>query len=200
MEKDSAMTEDLPSPVRQRNRWVPAAVLAAFVAPILVAWWFAILHPEAVPPRQLNHGELIRPPIDFSATPAGAALARLEFAPAEWGLVYFGAGPCSNECVSRIELLATIRGLLGAQGARVHVAALIDSPPSASLGLAITIVDIGARSLLTQEVAVRTGLMRENGIVIVDSQRKAMMIFPADAPPADIKEDLKRLLRGSAIN
>lgn len=194
------MTEDLPAPAPQRNGWVPIAVLATFVAPILVAWWFAILHPEAAPPRQLNHGELIHPPIDFSATSAGSTFATLELAPAEWGLVYFGAGSCANECVSRIELLTTIRGLLGAQGARVHVAALIDSPPSTPFAQAITIVDIGARSLLAREVAARTGSVRESGIVIVDSQRLAMMIFSVDAPPADIKTDLKRLLRGSAIN
>ncbi len=175
-------------------------MLAAFVAPILAAWWFAILHPEAAPPRQLNHGELIQPPVDLSSIVAGAALAKLELAPAEWGLVYFGAGPCAQECVSQVELLATIRGLLGAQGARVHVAALIDSPPSTTLGPTVTIVDRGARDLLARETATRSGVMRENGIVIVDSQRLAMMIFPVNAPPAHIKEDLKRLLRGSAIN
>jgi hypothetical protein len=194
------MTENLHSPPRQRNRWIPLAVLAAFVAPILAAWWFAILHPEAVPPNQLNHGQLIHPPIDLSAPPAGAALAEFKLAPAEWGLVYFGAGPCTQECASRVELLATIRGLLGAQGARVHVAALVDSAPTTAIAQALTIVDTGARSLLAREAAARSGSMRENGIVIVDSQHLAMMIFPADAPPADIKEDLKRLLRGSAIN
>ena len=194
------MTEDLSTPQRQRGRWVPRAVLAAFVAPILVAWWFAILHPEAAPPRQLNHGELIHPPIDLAAVLAGAALTELKLAPAEWGLVYFGAGPCANECVSHVELLATIRGLLGAQGARVHVAALVDSLPSTPTCQFIPIVDRGARILLAREAAARSGSMRESGVVIVDSQYLAMMIFSADAPPANIKEDLKRLLRGSAIH
>lgn len=70
----AAVTDNLAAPVRKRSGWVPLTVLAVFVAPILVAWWLAILHPEAAPPRQLNHGELIRPPVDFSADPAGAGL------------------------------------------------------------------------------------------------------------------------------
>ena len=196
----AAVTDNLAAPVRKRSGWVPLTVLAVFVAPILVAWWLAILHPEAAPPRQLNHGELIRPPVDFSADPAGASLTALALAPAEWALMYFGPGPCAADCVRHIELLATIRSLLGAQGARVRVAALVDSAPPTPLTQAVTIADADARRLLTREAAARTGIVREEGIVILDSRRLAMMIFPLDAPPAGIKEDLKRLLRGSAIH
>lgn len=184
----------------KRQRWVPFAVVIAFVAPILVAWWFAIMHPEKIPQRQLNHGELIQPPVDFSAEAAGAALKALQLAPAEWGLMYYGAGPCGVDCVKTVELLTTIRGLVGAQGARVHVAALVDAAPAQSIDQALIIADAGARALLAREVAARTGVAREHGIVIVDSQRFAMMLFSADAEPGGIKEDLKRLLRGSAIN
>ncbi len=184
----------------KRNGWVPLAVLAVFVLPILVAWWFAIMHPEAVPQGQLNHGELIHPPVDFMSTPAGPALAALKLAPADWGLMYFGAGPCASDCVRVVELLTTVRSLIGAQGARVHVAALVDAAPAPVIDQALTIVDAGARALLAREAAARTGTRREQGIVLLDSQRLAMMIFAVDASPADIKEDLKRLLRGSAIN
>lgn len=124
----------------------------------------------------------------------------LALAPAEWALMYFGPGPCAADCVRHIELLATIRSLLGAQGARVRVAALVDSAPPTPLTQAVTIADADARRLLTREAAARTGIVREKGIVILDSRRLAMMIFPLDAPPAGIKEDLKRLLRGSAIH
>ncbi len=183
----------------KRNGWVPLAVVAAFVAPILVAWWFAIVHPEALPPRQLNHGELLQPPVDFAANPACAALDALKLAPAEWGLMYYGPGPCAADCVRQVELLTTIRSLIGAQGARIHVAALVDAAPAQPIAQALTIADAGARVWLAREAAGRTGTARDQGIVILDSRRLAMMIFPADASPAGIKEDLKRLLRGSAI-
>jgi len=189
----------LASPPK-RNRWVLLAVVAAFVLPILLAWWFAIMHPEAVPKRQLNNGELIHPPIDFAADPAGAPLKALQLAPAEWSLVYFGAGPCSAECVRLVEVLTTIRGLVGAQGARVHVAALVDGAPDQPIDQALVIPDAAARALLAREATARTGTARDQGIVILDSRRLAMMIFSVDADPAGIKEDLKRLLRGSAIN
>lgn len=189
-----------PTPPARRNSWVPIAVIAAFVAPILVAWWFAIAHPEAAPSKQLNHGELIHPPVDFAADPAGAALEALTLAPAEWGLMYFGAGPCAADCQRTVNLLTTIRGLVGAQGARVHVAALVDAGPAQPLEQAVTIAAPAARALLAREAAARTQVSRDQGIVILDSQRLAMMIFSADADPAGIKEDLKRLLRGSAIN
>lgn len=194
------MTEHVSPKPPRRNAWVPFAVISAFVAPILVAWWFAIVHPEAVPQRQLNHGELIHPPIDFAADPAGAALAALQLEPAEWGLVYFGAGPCTADCERLVKLLTTIRSLIGAQGARIHVAALVDAAPAQPIEQALTIADTGARALLAREAAARTGNARDQGIVILDSRRLAMMIFSVDASPAGIKEDLKRLLRGSAIN
>ncbi len=194
------MADTLPPSPARRNGWVPLAVIGAFVVPILVAWWFAIMHPEAVPHRQLNHGELIEPPIDFSADPDGAALQGLTLAPAEWGLVYYGVGPCAADCVRRVELLTTIRSLIGAQGARIHVAALVDAAPARPIPQALTIADAAARALLAREAAARTGTVRDQGIVILDSRRLAMMIFSADASPAGIKEDLKRLLRGSSIN
>lgn len=194
------MSESLPPLEPRRNGWVPMVVIAVFVAPILVAWWFAISHPEAVPHRQLNHGELIQPPIDFAADPAGAALEALALAPAEWGLVYFGAGPCESACQRSLALLATIRGLIGAQGARVHVAALVDAAPGPAQAQVLTIAAPEARALLAREAAARTGKSRDQGIVILDSRRLAMMIFSVDADPAGIKDDLKRLLRGSAIN
>lgn len=192
------MTEEQLAVMRKRSGWIPLAVLAAFVAPILLAWWFAIVHPEAAPQQQLNHGKLIHPPIDFSSDPAAVARAALELAPAEWGLMYFGAGPCTADCTRGIEMLTTIRSLLGAQGARVHVAALLDGPAPAAIAQAVVIIDARTRRGLAGEIRTRTGTVSDSGIVILDSRRLAMMSFPPDAPPADIKEDLKRLLRGSA--
>ena len=192
------MAEEIVAPRGTRNRWVPVAVLGVFVLPILVAWWFAILHPEDTPQRLLNHGALIEPPLDFSIDPAGQALAALALAPSEWGLMYYGA--CATDCVGRIERLTTIRSLLGAHGARVHVAALVDVAPAAALAQAVIIADARARAFLAREVATRTGVAREQGIVILDSRRLAMMVFAVDASPAGIKDDLKRLLRGSAIH
>lgn len=194
------MADSSPASSAKRKGWVPLAVIGAFVAPILLAWWFAIMHPEAVPQRQLNHGELIQPPLDFTAEPAGAALQTLQLAPAEWGLMYFAPGPCAADCVRQVELLTTIRGLIGAQGGRIHVAALVDVAPDQPIAQALVIADSGARTLLAREAAARTGTARDQGIVILDSRRLAMMIFSADADPAGIKEDLKRLLRGSSIN
>ncbi|CAN0176871.1 unnamed protein product, partial [Phaeothamnion confervicola] len=176
------------------------ALVAAFVVPILIAWWFAIMHPEAVPQGQLNHGELLHPPIDLKPAAAGAALDALKLAPAEWGLMYYAAGPCAADCARVVELLLTVRSLIGAHGARVHVAALVDAAPSPAIAQALTIVDADARALLAREAAARTGTHREHGIVLLDSQRLAMMIYAVDASPVGIKEDLKRLLRGSAIN
>lgn len=194
------MADNTPAISPQRNRWVPLAVVAAFVLPILVAWWFAIMHPEAVPQGQLNHGELLHPPVDLRPAAAGATLEALKLAPAEWGLMYYGAGPCAADCARVVELLTTVRSLIGAHGARVHVAALVDVAPAQDFAQALTIVDAGARARLAREAAARTGIVREQGIVLLDSQRLAMMIFAVDASPVGIKEDLKRLLRGSAIN
>ena len=192
------MSDAADTAPRRRNGWIPLLVVAAFVVPILVAYWFAILHPEAAPKRLLNRGSLIEPPIAFDADPAGQALRVLDLQPDEWGLVYFGTGPCAQECLARLELASTIRTLIGAQGKRVHLVALVDEAPASPPALTRVIADAAARGLLSAELAKR-GAPAEAGYVFVDARRIAMMAFAPDAPPADIKEDLKRLLRASSV-
>lgn len=184
---------------RWRNHLIALGILAAFVLPILIAFWFAVLQPHSAQRALLNHGTLIQPPLDTAADPATAPLARVPFGISDWGLLYYGRGPCAEDCAKGVALLATIRELSGKEGTRVHVIALVDAA-SSPLANATTIVDSAAREFVARTVAARTGLARETAIVLLDWRGFIMMTFPPDAPPIDIKADLQRLLKASAIH
>ncbi|MEQ8496202.1 MAG: hypothetical protein RLW42_18465 [Gammaproteobacteria bacterium] len=195
------MTETNP-PTRRglSSRITLLLVVSAFVVPILVAWWMARVQPPVSGGHLVNHGTFIRPPLDIHADDALAPLGAVPLAPSEWALVYYAPGACEDACVAAIEDLQTIRSLLGQATTRVRVAALIDR---AGVNLAAThvVIDAAARERLARGVAAASGAgaSREEGIVFLDWRGQIMMYFPDVSAPADIKKDLKRLLRASQI-
>ena len=185
--------------VRRRNRWYALTIIGAFVAPILVAFWIAILHPQVLSQHRLNHGLLLTPPLDLADVPALLTLAQFPFKPGEWGMLYYAAGACAEDCAKAVARLADIRELSGQDGTRVHVIALVDAA-ARPIARATTVVEHEARSELARAVAVRTGVGGDAAIVLLDGRGFLVMAFPPDAPSADIKADLKRLLRASATH
>ena len=174
-------------------------VLAVFVLPIVVAYWFAILHPQVTTRPLLNHGVLLDPPIAVATDPATQSLAQIPLGVSEWGLLYVAAGSCAERCAKAVTQLVTVRQLVGKEGTRVHVIAVVDSAPQA-LPDARTITDPVAREFISRAVGDHLPQAREQAIVFFDWRGFIMLAFAADASPADIKADLQRLLRASAIH
>ena len=191
----------MPDPEPRKNtRAAPTllALITVFVLPIILAWWLAVVRPPVGESKLLNHGTLIRPPIDIASNPAMRSLEKIELSPGEWAMVYVGGGPCEAACVAALNKLATIRAVLGQGAIRVRVAALVDGSDGTVPGTVI-VTDRQARSFLSGTLGSRLAAEAEHGIVFLDWRGQIMMYFEVDASSGDIKKDVKRLLRASKI-
>jgi len=171
-----------------------ALVVALFVLPILIAAWMARNQAGLDGQLLVNHGMFIRPPLDIETDPATAPLRDVALGPGEWAIVYFTSGACDAPCPTVVETLLTLKSLLGNAATRVRVVRVSDEAAAAEHGL-ISIADPGVR----QRLAGLASSEVDSGVVFLDWRGQIMMLFPATAPPADIKSDLKRLLRASKI-
>jgi hypothetical protein len=80
----------------------------------------------------------------------------------------------------------------------VHINGLFASGNSQQLGY---LNDSDALKLLSSEIAARTEFSRvTSGIFFADWRGQVVSYFPENANPADIKKDIKRLLRGSKVD
>ena len=180
------------------SRLIGFLVVTAFVAPILIAWWVVRTPSLLSDIGLLNRGSLISPPIDIAVSEGYGPLGELEMSPGEWAIVYFSDSRCDDSCLKTFNLLSTIRGLLGHSGTRVHINGLFASGNSQQLGY---LNDSDALKLLSSEIAARTEFSRvTSGIFFADWRGQVVSYFPENANPADIKKDIKRLLRGSKVD
>ena len=187
-----------PAPRKSRATPMLLALIAVFTLPIALAWWLAVVRPPSSDAGLLNHGLLIRPPLDVAAHRETQALDHIQLQPSEWAMIYVGSGPCETVCEATMNKLATIRSVLGQGAIRVRLGALIDKPGT-PLPNTMTVADESTRSFVTATIKARVSAAHERGIVFMDWRRQVMMVFDADAPPGDIKKDIKRLLRASKI-
>lgn len=179
-----------------RNRATLLLIAAIFVMPIGVAWLYAAGVFGLNDRGHLNHGELISPPLALTDLPASTALAPLLKLPAaDWAALYVARGNCDAACVKGLRELAVIRTLVGKEGTRVSVFGVVAAAPeSPTADLPRIIVSAAAAGELSKALQDRAAF-----IGFVDARGLLMMHFAPDAASADIKEDLQRLLRASAI-
>ena len=190
----------MPEPAPNQSRAWPMvlALVAVFVAPILIAWWLVGVGPPSEREGLLNHGTLIQPPLDVGSHAETQRLDRIELKPGEWAMMYVGPGRCEADCDRTLDKLATIRTVLGQGAIRVRIVALIDEAAESPSGV-VTIADRVTRSFVSTTITGRVAGAHERGIVFLDWRQQIMMYFDIDAPPGDIKKDIKRLLRASKI-
>ncbi len=178
-------------------RVIAATVVAVFVAPILLAWWMAV----ARPPGEhglVNRGTLIRPPIDIKASAALAPLGDIELGPGEWAMLYY-APTCGADCRAVQTMLTTIHSVLGHDSTRVRLVSLLDEAVDAP-GLQVLANPAARRYLAAAVSTASDNNGHEQGVVFLDWRGQIMIYYSNVDVPADIKKDLKRLLRGSKIN
>ncbi len=192
------MNDNNASSARASNRLVLLMIAGVFVLPIVIAWLLAAGVFDWRPQGLLNHGTLLEPPIDLhrvEATPASAPLRELP--PADWAIVFVSDGSCEDACRAVLAELSAIRLVIGKNGTRVSVFGLFaaEQPQTPERQLIDAGLVAGIRSQLASQAG-NPGLPR---VAFVDWRGQLMMHFPADAPPQDIKSDLKRLLSASAI-
>ena len=105
---------------------------------------------------------------------------------------------CEDNCLETLNLLSTIRILLGHSGTRVQINGLFASGNAEQLGY---LNDSDALTSLSTELATRTDIATvTSGIFFLDWRGQIVSYFPENADPADIKKDIKRLLRASKLD
>jgi hypothetical protein len=121
-------------------------------------------------------------------------------APADWAILFVGNAGCEQQCQSLLKELATIRTLVGKEGTRVSVFGLLAAEsPDLPAALPRILVDKATVDAIAARLQQGEPATRLPQIVFLDWRGMMMMRFAPDAPPADIKDDLQRLLRASAI-
>ena len=190
-------------PAGRRQKLILLGLVLMFVSPILISWAYIAGLIDLGPISRTNRGNLVTPALDLRDTDAAAGLfSHAKLQPGEWVLTYLENGPCNTECRGALDKLLTIRSLLGYSGQRVRVIALTDSPPTAPLEPNYTghvLHDSPAHDVLQGALARAVGKPLPAQIVFIDWRRQLVMRYDADAPSADLKKDLKKLLRASQI-
>lgn len=180
-------------------------LLAASATPFAAGWFF-FLNPGLLPGGGggANHGELIEPvrPIDEVLWEAGDERASiLKSLRGKWVLVFVSAS-CAVQCQSALWKMRQVRLALGEDRKRVHRLLLLPKGPSPDLAglLAAEYPQMAAVGLSPQpysDLATRLGMTSAEGLFVIDPRGNLMMRYSADAPAADILDDMKRLLKVS---
>jgi len=185
------------SPVT-KSRLTMLALVFLFVSPILIAWAYTAGLIDLSAPARTNRGVLVTPALDLrDEADVRILFERAALQPGEWLVAYLAAADCDAVCGAALDELKTIRSLLGYSGQRVRVLAISASGPPADP--AHSLVDPAAAITLERLLQERAGPLDKAQIVFIDWRKQLVVRFDRDAPPIDIKKDLKKLLRASQI-
>ena len=190
-------------PAGRRQKLLLLGLVALFVSPTVGSWAYIAGFIDLGPGRRTDRGNLVTPAVDLRAIDAvDSFFTEAQLQPGEWVLTYLEDSACESDCRGVLDKLLTIRSLLGYSGQRVRVIALTESASAEPLA------PNHAGHVLTDPVAqneLQAGLERVVGsslpaqIVFIDWRRQLVMRYDPDAPSADLKKDLKKLLRASQI-
>ena len=178
-------------PVAQRSaRLTFALVAAAFLGtPLLAVLWYA--YGDAGHGPRVNRGTLIDPPRPI----ADAAALGLED---HWTLVVSAADRCDADCIGALVMLRQVRLSFGNEADKIALV-LVSGRPDADRA-ALGPEHPALRVLGAHDAQALVAAMAPNApgrSVVVDPLGNAMLAYAPGAPPADVKSDLKRLLKNS---
>jgi len=171
---------------RTRSRLHLFAVAAAFLGtPLLAALWYA--YGDAGQGAKLNRGTLVDPPRRI----AGAVALGLED---RWALVVAAPSGCETPCRATLVMLRQVRASFGPDVGRI--ARLLVAPDGATLAAEhpdLRVLAPGEAAALLAAL----GPLAPDQAAVVDPQGFVMLTYAPGTGPADVKSDLKRLLKNS---
>ncbi len=190
------------SKTRRRGRAQLILLAVIFLGPLALAFWLYYGTDGWRPVGSTNHGALVDPVVtlpETALTTVQGETTAPDVLRRHWIMLYVNRGPCDETCRQDITKIRQIRLALGAEADRVERVYLYgDSAPDVAW-LAETQVGLVAAGLADNPAL--AAALPEGGpaIYFVDPHGNLMMRFATDAPPADIKDDLKKLLKVSRI-
>lgn len=187
---------------RRRGRTQLILLAVIFLGPLALAMYLYFGTEDWRPSGQTNHGVLIEPVITLPETPVETMNGRTTSAALlrrHWTMLYVNQAPCDEICRQEVTKIRQIRLALGAEAHRVERLYLYGDEAPDAAWLAQTQPGLIAASLADNPALAAAIPPGGPSLYFVDPLGNLMMRFPADAPPEDIKGDLKKLLKISRI-
>jgi len=173
---------------------------AIFFGPLLVAAILYFRAEELQPEGRVNHGALLEPIVAIAdAVPGSAILAPND---GHWLLVYNNTETCDEACRDALFTIRQSRLMLGREMERVKRVFLHGESAPDTVFLAeehkglIVLRDDALTGLLEGK---RPGSLAAGGYYLVDPLSNVVLYFPPDIDPANMVDDIKRLLKLSRI-
>ena len=183
---------------KRASRWPLYLVIACCILPLVIAWMLVRSPQSLVSGPLLNKGFLLQPPLDIKSESELEPLQTIALEPSEWGAILVTNGLWEAKCLKTSSNLAVIRELLGHSGSRFKLIGLFESDEDIPGFLHIRNTNLAQQlAKLVKERGVVEPV--NNGVVFLDWRGQIVSYFVIDADPANIKQDLKRLLRASKI-
>ena len=195
------MQTETPAP--GRGRWTLVAMALLFIGPVALAW---ILYLGGIwaPGAGANKGELLDPVVTLPRTAqplAGGGVTEGGYLYGKWSIVHFADRDCDEDCAAALLKTRQVRLALGREIERIQRVAFmrggaVVADPAQHPELLVVELDFEAGR------AIASALERVGGgdrVYIVDPNGNLILAYGLDAPPADLRDDLKKLLRVSRI-
>jgi hypothetical protein len=187
-------------PNQRKARLQFILIAAVFLGPLLLATWLYYQGDPLQPSARTNHGALLEPIVNIIEVLPESPIGALE--DTAWLLVYPNVGSCDERCESALYTIRQSRLMLGKEMDRLQRVFLRGESLPDTVFLAaehqglITLQDSRLVALLENKRPKDTAA---GGYYLVDPLGNLVMYFHPDLNPADMVDDIKRLLRLSHI-
>lgn len=179
---------------RNRSRWIPALLVAMFLAPFATALF--LYYTDWQPGRTKNHGELLHPVRDLRAVLfVRADGGRFEFHHEDhlWRMLVAPPRDCADACERLADTLHRVWLGLGKDADSVQVLWVGVAPKQVFRNLIVLRADDTLPPHLP-DAATRAAIP----VYLVDPSGYLFMRYPPGFDPGGLRRDIKRLLPPSA--
>ncbi len=175
----------LNPPSQRQGRLMLALIVGLLALPFVIgaALYFGGWQPQ----RISHHGHLISPPRQLSGQMLRSAAKNGQ----NWIFLLRVSGPCTNECLARLDEMRRIHVALYKNMGRVSRAVLTDQLGDPAL--AALRRDQPDLQLLTDSSGELNDIA--DPVLLIDPQDQLVITYPPDAGPQGMRADLERLLK-----
>lgn len=190
------MTEARPG----KGRTQLLLIAAVFFLPLVVAAWLYYGGEAAQPEGRANHGALLEPIINLQDSLPESPLYK--HAGEHWLLLFEYQANCDEACQSGLYTIRQIRLMLGKEMDRVRRIFLHGETAPDTVFLANEhpgLISLREDRLSEQLQKKRPATLTAGGYFLIDPNTNLVMYFQPDIEPANMVDDIKRLLKLSRI-